>query len=284
MTSILSSTTEGNSSTNSRNSNERLLEQIENELHQNGPLNNVTSYNSSADHNNGGDNNHNNHKQHNSSSVATSDLLDMLEKEVCSKHNLSMHGGTTTSSNREAPQSGGSYSDNDAQRGRKNNNRRHQSSGYYSSGDISGSFTSKLLGGQSDLLDDNDNEGEGEEYYANNINADNNNTHDDEGQFIPSIDNEAVNITNIANYASSTTNSSGGKSSENSYNLSSSPNNNQASAASRRDSFNLSDSGGGGTRSPYLSDASNSKNHASLGKFIYNDSIGSVMDFGRDLI
>ena len=82
MTSILSSTTEGNSSTNSRNSNERLLEQIENELHQNGPLNNVTSYNSSADHNiNGGENTHN---KHHSSSVATSDLLDMLEKEVCS--------------------------------------------------------------------------------------------------------------------------------------------------------------------------------------------------------
>ena len=253
MTSILSSTTEGNSSTNSRNSNERLLEQIENELHQNGPLNNVTSYNSSADHINGGENNNNKHNHH-SSSVATSDLLDMLEKEVCSKHNLS----------REAPQSGGSYSDNDAHntRGSRKNNRRHQSSsGYYSSGDISGSFTSKLLGGQSDLLDDNEGE---EEEYANNTTDD-----DDEGQFIPSIDNEAVNITATANtYASSTTNSSGGKSSENSYNhVSSSPNNNQASSVvNRRDSFNLSD-GGGGTRSPYQSDASNSKNHAPLGKF-----------------
>ena len=182
MTSTISTTDQSTGGT-SADSNERLLQQIENLDIQSSQKNNS--------HGGGGT----------TSSVATADLLDILEQDMSSKKNNQ--------------RSKNEYSSGDDNITNKSNNRRPLTRRYsgYNSGDssIEGSFTSKLLGGYTDLLDDTDNNNDiaGEEKVDTHIT--------EEEEFIPSIldDHSAIKkSTNNNNYAASTTNSSGKSSSD----------------------------------------------------------------------
>jgi len=207
----------------SADSNERLLQQIEN-------LDLASSQNNNS---HGGT----------TTSVATADLLDMLEQDMSSKatkRNKNNDGTTYPSSGED----------------------RRPAQRRYSGSSIEGSFTSKLLGGYTDLLDDDDNDTDnGGDDQADTHVAEENSS---EEFIIPSIDDSAIKKS-TNNYYAASTNSSGKSSSD--IEISSSDIEIYATPTKTKDgSLNYQKS----NKSPYNSSDNSSKAHhmAPLGKHI----------------
>ena len=282
MTSTISTTDQSTGGT-SADSNERLLQQIEN-------LDLQSSQNNNS-HNGGGTT---------TSSVATADLLDMLEQDMSNKatkrNNIDSKGRREYSSGEDLTNS--------------NNQRRPATRRYsgYNSGDssIEGSFTSKLLGGYTDLIDDNsDNDdninygGSGDNNSGDNYNNEGEEMADthvtEEEEFIPSIDDSAIKKTasNYAasnNYAPSTnyaaSNSSGKSSSDNSY-----PQTNSYPQVYTTPTKTQDGSGSGSSaninrsnNSPYHSSDNSSNKMAPLGKLLLFYLFCNCFDVGRVIV
>jgi len=253
----------------SADSNERLLQQIEN-------LDLQSSQNTNS-HNGGG-----------TTSVATADLLDMLEQDMSNK-------ATTKRNNNEYDRTAVYSSGDDITNSNQN---RRPAQRRYSGSSIEGSFTSKLLGGYTDLIDDNNsdnddnNNGYSDNYgndYSHNETEEMVDTHvtAEEEEFIPSIDDSAIKksasnnnyAASTNNYAASTnnyaaSNSSGKSSSDNSYpqtTIYSTPTKTQDGSGSRILLGSASSNNNNSREQLYHSSDNSSKHHnmAPLGKQYY---------------